>query len=289
MADHDSEDSQLLSRLRALRQPSSSSIPTSPSSDLESRFRRLGSPTPERDVDPADYLSAAKASEDIEIQTKGEDDKTLDELLEELGGEEWKVGQDDAVEIGRLTREGEKALKEVDDTREDIENEEDKDGDHDKEDEEKADDYISQVLAQLELDRKEGRLPPDEDEVDEDNDGEPADMSALDLPSAPTSLPALPDPPSDALSLPSVPSAAPTSVPIKVMKAGPSTPKFTDEEIDSWCVICQDDAAVKCLGCDGDLYCTRCWKEGHEGEDAGFEERRHKATKLVKKKKAVAA
>ncbi|TAQ83617.1 hypothetical protein B7494_g8062 [Chlorociboria aeruginascens] len=48
------------------------------------------------------------------------------------------------------------------------------------------------------------------------------------------------------------------------------------EEVETWCIICQADATVKCLGCDGDLYCAGCWKEGHMGSDVGWEERGHK-------------
>jgi hypothetical protein len=79
------------------------------------------------------------------------------------------------------------------------------------------------------------------------------------------------------LGLPSPPTFAPAAKPVKgVLK------KYTDEEIDSWCIICQDDATVKCLGCDGDLYCANCWKEGHMGPDVGWEERGHKWTKFKK-------
>lgn len=79
------------------------------------------------------------------------------------------------------------------------------------------------------------------------------------------------------LGLPSAPTFKPVDKPVKgIMK------KYTDEEIDSWCLICQDDATVKCLGCDGDLYCARCWKEGHMGPDVGWEERRHKWTNFKK-------
>jgi len=34
-----------------------------------------------------------------------------------------------------------------------------------------------------------------------------------------------------------------------------------------WCVICNEDALVRCLGCGGDLYCPACYKEFHVGED----------------------
>lgn len=80
------------------------------------------------------------------------------------------------------------------------------------------------------------------------------------------------------LGLPSAPTFKPIDKPVKgVMKK-----TFTDEEIESWCVICQDDATVKCLGCEGDLYCAKCWKEGHMGSDVGWEERKHKWTKFKK-------
>ena len=79
------------------------------------------------------------------------------------------------------------------------------------------------------------------------------------------------------LGLPSAPTFKPANKPVKgVMK------KFTDEEVESWCIICNDDATVKCMGCGGDLYCANCWKEGHMGPDVGWEERKHKWTKFKK-------
>lgn len=114
-------------------------------------------------------------------------------------------------------------------------------------------------------------------------------LSNLNLPTTPSKLldPVEPDTLSNedndlasrfaGLSLPSVPTS---------MKSGKTSAKpnigYTDEEIDTWCIICSDDATLRCLGCDGDLYCTNCWMEGHRGEDAGLEERRHKAVQFVK-------
>lgn len=96
----------------------------------------------------------------------------------------------------------------------------------------------------------------------------------LNLPSTPSKDPVHPDP----LGLPSAPTFKPTDKPVP----GLAKNIFLDEEIDSWCIICQDDATVKCLGCDGDLYCAGCWKEGHMGADVGYEERGHKWTKFRK-------
>ncbi|KAL9085103.1 MAG: hypothetical protein Q9165_007747 [Trypethelium subeluteriae] len=82
--------------------------------------------------------------------------------------------------------------------------------------------------------------------------------------------------------LPSVPSFFPIQNSIRPTKSRPKTgPKqYSEAEMDSWCIICCDDATVKCLSCDGDLYCTKCWKEGHRGGSAGFEERMHKAIEI---------
>ncbi|GMK57576.1 hypothetical protein CspeluHIS016_0404100 [Cutaneotrichosporon spelunceum] len=52
-----------------------------------------------------------------------------------------------------------------------------------------------------------------------------------------------------------------------------------DDDLDSWCSICNKDAELRCRGCDGDLYCRGCWAEGH-GTRPG-QERGHKAEKFV--------
>ncbi|KAL9623213.1 MAG: hypothetical protein Q9160_002528 [Pyrenula sp. 1 TL-2023] len=85
--------------------------------------------------------------------------------------------------------------------------------------------------------------------------------------------------PSSTLSLPSVPSSHPTSKPKPRPSQRPPPPSSspTDNDPDTWCIICLTPASLRCLGCDGDLYCPRCWDEGHRGEAAGWEERGHRA------------
>jgi hypothetical protein len=173
---------------------------------------------------------------------------------------------------------------------------------------EETDDVIARVMAELEISKKyDPPSPPPEDDNASDTGDQKNDQDAddgLTLPSAPTSLPedsfartqdiedaftarlaALSAPQTDSLGLPSAPSFSPRKKP----PIQSNTQQRIDDEVDTWCIICQDDATLKCLGCDGDLYCQLCWTEGHRGESAGFEERMHNAVLYARRKKEAAA
>jgi hypothetical protein len=178
--------------------------------------------------------------------------------------------------------------------------------------EDEADDVIARVMAELEISKKYDPPSPGSEADGSDSGNKKNDTqenaidNGLELPSAPKDLPedgftrsqafedaftvrlaalAAPSPSqTDSLGLPSAPSFAPRKKP----PVSTNLQERLDDEIDTWCIVCQDDATLKCLGCDGDLYCQNCWMEGHRGESAGFEERRHKAVLYSKKKRQAA-
>ncbi|KAK4218293.1 hypothetical protein QBC37DRAFT_275203 [Rhypophila decipiens] len=57
---------------------------------------------------------------------------------------------------------------------------------------------------------------------------------------------------------------------------------YTNQDQKTWCIVCLDDATIKCIGCDSDVYCGRCWRDMHVGPRAGYDERGHQWVKFVR-------
>ncbi|KAK2003916.1 hypothetical protein LX36DRAFT_41272 [Colletotrichum falcatum] len=86
---------------------------------------------------------------------------------------------------------------------------------------------------------------------------------------------------SDGMGLPSAPTFQPAD---RAVKRLTSKTGYTDEDAETWCTVCLEDASLQCLGCE-DVYCTRCWHEMHVGPAAAFDDQTHKAVRFVKPKK----
>lgn len=350
-------DDDLLTRLNALKAPTKaprlaekavphpSIRPANAVDDIASRFRRLASGS---SLSPGQLQTSSTTSTRTQIDDivddlpserihNDEDDQSLNDLLKELGADQssWmNVPEEDRV--AELLKEAKAVLPQghahqEDDSgngdgqsrhragQQDLEVESEEDARcQDEQDDKDADDYVAQVMADIELQKKLGTFKNDDDsglegdEVDESK-GQEAEVlegkarsvrepTPLDsLPSAPSTAPVLATVGDDelearfaSLSLPSTPSNKPNSTkPSSRPKANANLPQYTDEDIESWCVICNDDATLRCLGCDGDVYCQECWNEGHRSPEAGYEEMTHKAVIYTrgqgKKKKSLAA
>jgi hypothetical protein len=252
---------------------------------------------------------------------QSEDHKTIEELLADLGpAGQWNVNKSEHDEVEELLRTANTALSQ-EPSLEEVPNSDEAQNPvpaklpavdvsvfqpepvSDEEEEsrqtkpqirdtlnQEADDVLSRLMDEVKYEQEHGG--EDQLSAQGSDDGSEDESAGLDLPTAPSKALEMPTGPATAgngdedlaarfanLSLPSVPTTLEST---SKSASTAAANKFTDKEIDSWCIICNDDATLSCTGCDGDLYCTNCWMEGHRGEDAGYEERSHKAVQYVK-------
>lgn len=100
----------------------------------------------------------------------------------------------------------------------------------------------------------------------------------------------------DAFGLPSAPSFRPGEEEGGVLKRGHfghGRRNYTTDDMKAWCIVCLEDATVRCLGCadskgsdenidQNNAYCMDCWRDMHVGPAAGFDERGHKRVPLLR-------
>ncbi|KAH0562122.1 hypothetical protein GP486_003182 [Trichoglossum hirsutum] len=284
MTDPDEIDDALLRRLNNLKKssvqlnPHNSSSGNNPEDDIASRFLRLkgGLEDSNASLWPTPATDTATSEDNDETSGNPEDDLTIEELLAELGPEsQWTV--DDGAETLHAEKLLEEAKKVLGASQESGHLGPDvkisaQDGlggvgveakectaPSEAEDEEEAARYVAKVLEELSFEKEYGGGIGDGDSAgDSAKDGRDELENA-----APPEFPPLPtaDPEQARFNestttvsvqslLPSAPTFDPSSSK-KKMKS--SLPTYTDAEIATWCIICNDDAAVRCLGCDGDL------------------------------------
>lgn len=169
---------------------------------------------------------------------------------------------------------------------------------------------MESALDQSERNRKQSdQSPPGSDSEEEDDDDDNCPPGDLALPSVPTTgddtpsqqcskttkgnpadldditarMAALRAPAhEDSFALPDVPTSKPSGKPVNRLT---SRTAYTDDDMDSWCTVCLEDATLRCLGCDDDVYCARCWREMHVGPAAAFDDRTHRAVQFTRDRK----
>ncbi|KAH8596749.1 hypothetical protein B0O99DRAFT_509483 [Bisporella sp. PMI_857] len=372
MGDPPSYDVRLLDRLNALKKSSITldknltSKPqkqAAPETDLQTRLRTLrnaswsGSPSPSTaptslaKSPPVKESTAKKFSQEVDtdpVQCLLEtDEEALNELLAELGGEEWKF-EEDPKEMRDLLNEARRTVStneksaipkeseriellsqnkdlltgDLDMSVFDLDDRSENEDGYEPVKEQNSvkglegesrevQDIVAKLLDEINLEKSE-----DSEATEEHPSNGPKEIfyTSLNLPSTPSDLTSpttmatasesknkrsrksiefesniaarmgalsglsAPSKDTDSLGLPSAPTFKPADKPVR----GVTKKNIPDSESDGWCIICTDDATVKCSGCDGDLYCGRCWSEGHRGEDVGYEFKTHKWCKLKK-------
>ncbi|KAM0331205.1 hypothetical protein ACHAPQ_006055 [Fusarium lateritium] len=232
------------------------------------------------------------------------DDQTLEELLGDVKPEEGFQTEPDDAQVKALLEELADSIPKDTDKKDkkDQHDSDDSDGEAMNKD---VDEIIARFRdeAEVEAALEKTRTPEPESES-EPEQSEPSKTSDLALPDVPSDLADIPSSnraasadidditarlaalrapsPEDSLALPSVPTSKPSGQPVKRLT---TRTNYTDNDVESWCTVCLEDATLRCPGCDDDVYCTRCWYEMHRGPQAGFDEMSHKAVQFMKDKK----
>ncbi|KAI4223301.1 MAG: hypothetical protein L6R36_005537 [Xanthoria steineri] len=297
--DPSTNDKALLQRLNALKPSSITLSSTSPPSlhdephnpdNISTRFQALKNLDKKGNKEDALIASIANYENENEDEPAAPPSPSIEDLLADLRPEErWDIDRDEEARIGALMGEargllgsrrgGGEVKKEGEMEKEgglmgmDTKTNAGAKGDEEEEEEEEEEEVVEEEEEEEEASRH-LQLILDELQIDSTPSPPPS------LPSSPTtttstkpSQTTTPPPPV----IPPTPlfPSVPTSHPSSHKPAPKSTPTNKDPTA-TWCTICLADATVRCPGCDNELFCTRCWREGHEGEGAGWEERGHR-------------
>ncbi|KAK4193404.1 Abscission/NoCut checkpoint regulator [Podospora australis] len=242
------------------------------------------------------------------------DDQAVDDYLAALGEEDISAytaadhEEDDKVtdkKVADLLEKLQKAIPPGEDTDPEAEDDDDSDGEYmtraSKKILDQARDEISllsptETVGGEENGDNQRKSPPD-------NASNPTDQKSNDNNNNPLSLPTVPtalvDPvdedqdfetdisarlaglrgigPVDSFGLPAAPTFRPED---RTGTTGLLKTKYTDDDQENWCTVCLEDATIRCVGCDNDAYCGRCWREMHVGPRAGYDERGHQWVKF---------
>lgn len=304
----------LADRLKSLRSQDTPSPPASRQQPIAEKPIRPKQVTPTSSKEPfspkQDPQDQAEDDDEAMFRT---DDNVLEELLGDVDTEEnyAKPTEPSDDQVKAFLEELSRSVPQNDAAADKSADGEDKDKDSDDSDGQdmtrEVDDVVARFRDEAEVDAAHKKEESSDEESGQGGDKEEQDQTDTDLalPSVPSTLQDIPSsPPSSAprdinditsrlAALRTSPSpspssefpSVPTSRPAKAPKRLTSKTNYADDDMDGWCTVCLEDATLRCMGCDKDPYCARCWHEMHVGPSAGFDERGHKAVQFTKDRK----